>query len=437
MQRLFRTANRSRARYAIGVSAIVVAALGAQNALAQEFDTRTRLEDRSRSDLTSPPIRVGSFEIRPTVEASVEAVNNLFASDTIVVDDAILSIRPAISVRDNRPDREIGLNVSTGYQSFLDNNAEDRLQLLARARARFGLGTPTRVFGGATARLNDTSGLRLTEGGNVAQPLLTFSYGGNLGVSQDIGRFTLEAEGRAQLFENSGELVFRGQSIDASIRDNAVYEARTRLGYAINPDRRIYIEGNVGRFEDTNGNVSEFANAPSFLLADRSGNFYSVAGGLQVELTELLSLDANVGYAELSFDDPSRPKLSGVSAEVNAYYSPTRLTRFELQAIRSIDETSNPLFSSFLRTGISISAEHELRRDLILRADAGYTDYDIGSLDSIAGQLEPGDDIRLRLSATHFVTPGIAVRLNAEHFERSGFASGSQQRVLLALTYAF
>ena len=400
-------------------------------AQAQDIDPRTPLENRARPDFGSPPLTVGAFEIRPQIDAGVEYVDNLFASDLFDVNDVVVSIRPNVSITDNRQDREIRLNLSTGYQTFLNNNSGDLFQLQGRLNARVGKGTPTRIFGGAEFRLNDATQVDFSSAGNVAQPLETTSYGGNLGIEQDLGSFTLQGEGRYSRFVYQGLIFFGNAAIEGSLRDYAFYQGRARLSYSRRPDQRLYVEGRYGRFEFDNGGLQQFPGLPDFFLADRSGDTISAAGGLQIQVTEVLSLDANLGYTRLLFDDPTVESVNAFSAEANVYYAPTRLTRFQLQATRAIDESINPLFSSFLRTGGAFVAEHELRRNVLLRGEARYVRFDTGD----AGLA--GDELQLGGSVIYFVSPRISLRIRGEYFDRSGFAAGQQQRVSASIGYRF
>ena len=422
-----RAFHRRRALWGAGVCLSCVAA----GASAQDFDPRTRIEDRARPEFASPPITIGAFELVPQVEAGVEYVDNLFASDLLDVDDVIISVKPSVSVTDRRPDREIRLNLATGYQTFLDGNADDRFQLLASTRLRFGLGTSTRPFAGAEVRLNDSSQSQVTVGGNINQPLRAFTYGANAGVAQDIGSFTLEGEGRIARNQYDGEYIFRDQVFDVGFRDNMLYQGRGRVSYSTRPDQRLYVEGRYGRFEYDGTLPAAALTLPEVFAADRSGDNLAVVGGIQFQATELLSFDGNVGFSRLTYDDPSQPAIEAVSFEANAYYSPTRLTRFQLQARRSVDETINPLFSNLLSTGVALRGEHELRRNLILRSDLEYVEFSAGDLGNIC------DEFRAVIGAIYYVSPRVSLNFRGEAFRRQGLSEGNQKRAMVSAAYTF
>lgn len=431
MRKIDAASRIKRFNAALKLSAGAVITVSSATAWAQEFDPRTPLESRARPEYSPTPITVGSFEIRPRIDTSVEYVDNLFASDFLDVDDFVVSVRPSVTITDRRDDRELSMDFGTGYQTFLNGNSGDLFQILGRADVRLGLGTPTRPYGGATFRLNDAAQFDFGSGSNVAQPLKTVSYGGNLGVQQDLGSFTFDAEGRYTQFEYNGPIFFGTAAIDGDLRNYALYQGRARVAYARRPDQRIYVEGRYGRFDFDNPAIAAIPGLPDFFTADRSGDNITAVGGIQLQVTDVLSFDGNLGYTRLQFDDPVLQTTSAFSAEANLFYAPTRLTRFQFQATRSVDDTINPLFSSFLRTGFALVAEHELRRNLLIRGEARYVEFDTGEADLI------GDEYQLAGTVVYFVSPRVVLRLRGEYFDRSGFASGQQQRMMLSAGYRF
>lgn len=420
--------RQTRRLFAVSVSCAAFAATGAA---AQDFDPQTRIEDRPRPDYASRPIAVGAFEVVPRIEVGAEYVDNLFSSDLLSVDDVIVSVRPSISVADRRPDREIRLNLATGYQTYLNNNADDRVQVSGNARVRFGLGTSTRPFAGAKVSLNDSSQSQVTVGGNINQPLKALTYGANAGLAQDIGPFTVEGEGRVNRSQYDGQYIYGNQAFDVAFRNNTFYQGRGRLSYSVRPDQRVYVEGRLGRFDYDGSLVDSSVSLPPVLLKDRSSQAFTIAAGVAFQVTELLALDANAGFSKLTYDDSTQSSFDAFAFEVNAYYSPSRLTRFQLQAARSVDESDNPLFSSFLRTGVALRGEHELRRNLVLRADLEYANYDAGEEGSI------GDEYRGSVGATYYVSPHVSLNLRGEIFSRTGISEGEQKRLLISAAYSF
>ena len=431
MQPFHGKTTRSTAKSAIRVAAASLILGSASTAQAQDFDPRTPLENRPRPDYANEPIILGGFEVRPQIEGGLEYIDNVFAANVANADDVVLSFRPSVTATDQRTDRRLNLRLATGYQTFLANRAEDRFQLQASANARFGIGTATRPFGGANFNLNDTSSLQLATGDDVTQAFRTLSYGANLGLEQDIGSFTVEGEGRTARYEYQGLVLFGDDAFESGIRDNTFYEGRGRIAYSTQPDQRYYVEGRLSRFDFGDQSLTDLLDLPEFFLSDRSVDITTVVGGVQFQITELLSLDANLGYARIEYDNPAEPGTNALSASASVYYSPTRLTRFQLRASRDVDDTINPLFASFLRTGVALTAEHELLRNLLMRSDLRYASFE----SSEDGQI--GEEVQFSGVVNYFLNPKISLGFRGEYFERSGFAAGNQTRFRITAAYRF
>lgn len=398
-------------------------------AAAQQFDPFGSVQDRPRPEYSTPPLTVGAFEISPRIEAQVEFFDNLFASDLLDVDDVVTAIKPSVAIADRRSDREIRLNLATGFETYLNGQASDRFQASATGRARFGIGTLTRPFFAFEMRLNDSGSLSLSESGNIAQPLRVFSAGANGGLEREFGPFVARLEGRYKTNSYNGDIVVNGARFDGSFRDYDVYGGRARLAYSVNPAQRIYVEARFDRFDYAVANNPPAF--PAFFLRDRSADNFSVRAGYERQITELLQIDVNAGYAQQLYDDPVQPRIRAFSFEANAYYSPTPLTRLRLQALRSIDDTVNPLFSSFLRTEAALYVEHELRRNVVLTAQGRYSTFAAG------GGVRLGDEYQVSAGARYFISPRWSLRVRGEHFERTGVFPGSQNRGLLGVVYNF
>lgn len=401
----------------------------ASTASAQAIDPFGSIQSRLRPEYATPPIIVGGFEVSPRVELQTEYVDNLFASNVVKVDDFVLSVTPSVAIRDRRPDRELRLDLSGGYAMYLDNQIDDRLQMRARGTARFGLGTRTRPFFGAFVQQNDSTNRTFEEFRDTAQPISLTSLGGNGGIEQDFGPLIATAEARYERTEYSGDDIVAGIPVDSGFRDFTLKSGRLRLAYSVNPAQRIYVqtELNARDYDATIG----LPSLPGAVTANRSSDGFTVRVGYARQITELLLLDVSAGYLQQDFDDPSFSAISTASFDANLYYSPSQLTRLQLRASRSIDETVNPFFSGLLRTELAIAAEHELRRDLVLSAEARYTIIDAGDM------VGEGKEYRLSGQARYFISPRWSLRARAEHFSRSGVFAGSQNRLLVAAAYNF
>ncbi|GGB75725.1 outer membrane beta-barrel protein [Blastomonas aquatica] len=412
---------------AAGLAAVALGWGG--GASAQELDPFGSIVDRARPGNAAPPINWGGFEVTPRIGAEVEAIDNVFASEQLNVSDVTVAINPSVLIAQRRSDRFFSLDVSTGFVKFLDETVDDRFRAQIRGQARLGLGTRTRPFFGFEFRQNDARNAARVSLSNIEQPLKLTSYGGNLGVEQEFGPFTATAEGRFRRTTFDGVFVAGQTQVDAGFRDFDLLAGRARLSYSVNPAQRFYVEANFDRRDFSTSPL----NAPALpvLQGNRSSESVAIRVGYARQLTELLLLDVNVGYLKQEFDDPRFSGPSAYSFDGRLSYSPSQLTRFQLRASRTVDDTVNPLFTGLLRTEFSFGVEHELRRDLVLSSEARYVKLDSG--DNTAD----GSEYWLTGTARYYFTRNILLRLQAEYFRRDGVFAGDQTRGLIGVAYVF
>lgn len=421
----------SGAMFAINAAAWTVAAAPAA---AQDPQVFQRVSDRFRPEYSTPPLTLGSFEVAPRIEADVEFIDNIFASDVVSASDTVISIRPSVDIRDRREDRQLALRLATGYQSYLENRVEDRLLFNANASGRFGLGTLTRPFFNLDFSRNNSRSSTVTDFLDTAQPLKITRYGGRLGAERDFGDFTAIGEGRYRSTQYDGDLLINDQVFDGGLQDFDVITGRFRLAYTPVPAQRFYAEliYNKGDFDD----VLAIPGLPANLQTNRSSDGYTLTAGFSRQLTEVLQLDVNAGYIRQDYEASAFDSISSVSFDANLFWSPTRLTTIQARASRTIDESSDPLFSGLLRTEFSGALQHELRRDLVLSGEAQYATISAQG-QRLQGATGNGSELSLSAAARYYISPRWSMQVRGEFFDRKEVFPGSQTRILLGAQYNF
>jgi hypothetical protein len=97
-----------------------------------------------------------------------------------------------------------------------------------------------------------------------------------------------------------------------------------------------------------------------------------VDAGVGFDLTALLKGEVFVGYQSQSYDDPRLTSTGGIGGGIDLIWTPTRLTDVKASFVSQIAETSLGGVSGYYNRMFTLSAEHELRRNIILTAKAGY-----------------------------------------------------------------
>ncbi|AKH42802.1 hypothetical protein FHS61_000575 [Altererythrobacter atlanticus] len=429
-EKFARRPGRTANSLALQAALLGIAISTASPAAAQSRDVSPRIDDRPRPEYAAEPIRIGSIEAYPGIEVESEYVDNLFGTETNKTDDIIISVVPSVDLRDTRSDRSLRLRLLGGVETYTRSNVDERFRGEAVFDGRFGLGTRTRPFIGAAIIHNTGGSGDRNDFRTIAQPLDRTTMRGNAGIEQEFGPIIATVEGQYRRTDYGGSYVFDNVTYDADFRDFETYTARGRLTYGASLAQGFYIEGSYNQRDYMNpGNGN--ANLPPNLLEDRSSDGYSVRAGYTRQLTDILQLDLSAGYLKQTYDSAIFASTDGFSFSADLFWAPTQLTNIQFGARRSIDDTENPLFSGLLRTDVNFSVQHELLRNLILRAQASYSvlEYD--------GVADSDDEYNISGSARYYVSRHWSLRLRAEHFNRSGSYELTQNRILFGIGYDF
>lgn len=405
----------------------------AGSALAQAPIQVESIDARTPEAYRPVPIRANAFEITPYVETEVELVDNIFAVEADGVNDTVLSLIAGVGVGDRRQDRQIALRASVGHESYLDNTFEDRFRFNGTANARFGLGTLTQTFIGGSVRHNGLQTSGLTASSGIGRPIDLTNTRLNAGLRREFGDITARFEGRYLGNRYGGNFFVSGEPFDAGIRDLDVYQGRARLGYRVSPRDRVYVAAVYS--DRRTKDLRDREDLLPGLRDNRSSEDIALRVGYTREISEILSLDANIGYLDRSFADPARDNQGSLSFDARVAWQPTQLTDIDLRAARLVDANNDPLSTGLLRTEVAGSIQHELLRNVIIAGDARYSWLDLGGDDDL--MLDDGKELIVGSSVRYLFSRHWSARLRAEYLDRNGFFDGSQTRVSVGLRYNF
>lgn len=420
-------------RILMSAGAVVAGSISLSPAVAQDGNPYSSIESRIPPEFATEPLRVGGFEVSPRIEVDMEVIDNVFASDVIDRDDVTVSIRPAISVRDRRSDRQLSLYAKATYETYLNNSFADRVLLNAKAQAKLRLDSRTRPFFSLSFRQNDTRSSEFVDLLTTAQPVQLTSFGGSGGFDQDFGPITATIELSYSKTSFDDEIVSDAGDPSASLSDFQILSGRLRIAYSVNPSQQLYVEGQIN---DRNYSADETGPAVDIdPLADRTSEGFAIRAGMRLRLSDIISLDASAGYLKQRFENVAFEPISSLSFNADLLYNPSRLTQVRLSGSRSIDDTVNPFFNGLVRTELAVGVEHELLRNLFIATEGSYRIISANVTNDLrqsdAEEFEVSGRIRMLISQR------LSVRVRASYFERGSLFGGSQLRGLVGLAYSF
>jgi hypothetical protein len=221
-----------------------------------------------------------------------------------------------------------------------------------------------------------------------------------LGASADLDYRTIEYDDVTNIF---------GENVDNSDRNRSRTGARVRFGYEVMPQRSLYVEGAVNSVDydrpvDNNG-------------IERSSVGYKATAGMHFDLSNLLLGDIYVGYLEQNYDSPTQGDISGSVYGLGLQWYPSRLTSINLHLDRNVEESTEATASGYLSTTARIGVEHELKRNIILSANADYTENKFKQ--NLPGQKEREDITGFGLEGRYLISRRFYTSLRYRHEYRN------------------
>ncbi len=319
--------------------------------------------NRARPELDALGVPIGGFYLYPRLSAGEAFRDNVFDAESNPQSDAITDIRPSLRLQSNFGRHAISLYSDADIGRYIDHTREDyndytvggqgRLDVVGRSH--LDLGTSYKHLHEDRASPNDVGGITPTGYNDT-----NVSFGGTAALA----RVNARVEATYDRLDYSNVLSPTGLTLDNAGRNRDEYNVMTQVGYELAPLRDVFVRGSYNmRDYDRTFDIGGF---------QRSSNGYEVAVGANYDLTGVTFAQAFLGYRSQSYDDPRLANVSGVAAGAQLVWNVTRLTTVTASLTRDVDETTLSGASSYFSTDFGLQVDHELLRNLILRANALY-----------------------------------------------------------------
>jgi hypothetical protein len=182
--------------------------------------------------------------------------------------------------------------------------------------------------------------------------------------THDAGQLAFTLGGTFDRFDYDATPLVGGGVLNNNDRDAKKYALRGRVSLELSDGYSFFVRGTY--------------NARAFdLQRDRNGynrgsHGYSLDGGAEFRLTDLLRGEAYLGYAEQTFHAPL-PNVNGIDFGAKLTWYPDALYTVHLTAERRFTDTTILGASVSDDRVVNLGVDYELMRDLILQGGVSYT----------------------------------------------------------------
>lgn len=359
------------------VSMLSVASCGSALAYDTKDDAEVT-EERQKSEYAQQGIRAGAFTVLPKMDMTNQYDSNIYKRDKKLsanaeVDSYVAHFRPGVNVRSNWNRHALNLSFDSDITQYAtqgsQNNYED---LLTRLDGRLDVVRDSHLDGGfAYNSLHEDRGSPDQIAGRG--PTFYDTKAIDAFYTHKLNRVSIKAGGDTIRYDYQDvPTSLDGAPLLMSTRSHWEYAPSIRLGYEIQPEyeafvKFIYKQADYDTLTKSSGAGTAY---------NRNSTGYNALGGMAFDLTDLVTGDMSVGYLQRSYTDARLQSISGINGFVNLKWRPTALTTINGKFSHDILETTQEGVAGILASSISLGAEHEVMRNVILSAGGNFGNLD-------------------------------------------------------------
>ena len=329
--------------------------------------------ERSRPEYDAKGINLGAFILSPSLDVDGTYDDNIYATQTSPVDDAIVQSRAKLALRSIWTERSINLFATTDYSDYTKNNDESNFNWTGGGGTSLTVTKRLKVklsgdYGSLHESREDSSSPP-----NTIHPIAFNQADGDASVGIDLYPVALSVEGKYTKYNyHSGELP-NGTIVPQDYRDNAVWMYTGKADVAVTADTAIFIEARQSRWQ--------YDQRPPVTPIDRDSVTDELLVGAQFDLTNLMRGEVAVGGFRERFSDPNERKQTGLAVDGKVEWYATQLTTVVLDFSRQTAASEVAGTSAYVGTAASVEVDHELLRNVILSGHFAYDAENYSGID--------------------------------------------------------
>lgn len=389
-------------------------------------DRNVSVLERRRPDYTPEPIHVGTLELLPRMAIGVGYDDNLYAQPDDEIGDAYVRIRPRLSLVRPSPDLKLSLDGELDLLRYADRSSENATQYSVNAGALY------------TISRSDTLNLTLRNGRysqervspdsptQASRPIRFTLSGGTATYTHVFNRLRVRGVVDVENRNYGDSLTPGGEEIDQDFRDHTIYTGTAIGEYALSPSIALFVAGSVNKrdYRERTGPV-----------AARDSNGFDFAAGASFELGRKARGSLRFGYLHQDYRPAEFEDVSGFLVRGELAYFLTPLVTITGTVDRGIRETGVNGATGYLATNMTLRADYELLRNLIISAGGELEKRDFNNID------RKDDRWTWRGSASYLVSKRLALRFDVQRRTQSsqGLTAGREfadNRVSVGVTFS-
>ena len=332
---------------------------------------------RQRPEVIPLGMRVGTFLLYPKISVTETYDDNIFRVEEDKDHDLITTIGPEFDLRSDWNNHAFNLRGDARIDRFARSEKENVEDYNVDADGRYDITRNIFLFGFlGYSQLSEDRGSPDDAGGVV--PTEYNAYRGGVRYFHRLNRVSFRLDAEAQKFDfddvSRGPLLLPVNNDD---RDRLESNVTLRAGYEIVPEYEAFVRAT--------GNNRAYRTAVDDTGVGRDSQGYEIVTGVAIDFTGITFGNLFAGYRKQWYDDDNLSTIEGITGGANITWNVTPLTTFHAGIVRRVEETTAIVAgrrsSGFFATRYSVSADHEVLRNLLLNASVALTENDYKGID--------------------------------------------------------
>ena len=357
-------------RDAIRGARVLPRATGAQELPrgAEDVPRGETVTTRQRLEVNPLGMRVGGFLLFPKLSLDETYDDNIFRVEDDADHDFITVLRPEFALRSDWNNHAFNIQGDAAVGRFARSEKENFEDFNIDTDGRFDVTRNIFLFGSlGYSQRHEDRGSPDDAGGVVPTEYEVFR--GSARYFHQLNRVSFRLDAAALKFDfddvSTGPLSDPTNNDD---RDRLEADVTLRAAYEIVPEYEAFVRAS--------GNNIAYRTAVDDNGFGRDSQGYEIVGGVAIDLGGIAFGDFFAGFREQRFDDENLDTIGGITWGADITWNITGLTTLQAGIVRRVEETTSGGSSGFFATRYSLSADHELLRNLLLNANVAFTQND-------------------------------------------------------------
>ncbi len=328
---------------------------------------------RVGKDYGADGIQLGGFLLTPRIEVRGEYDDNVYRTKHDRKDDFSFHFTPSIALATDGWDTvNFSIGASADIGRYVQYTGENYEAFQTNADLSYAIDDDwSWNVGGSVAHNRLRRGLDTDDSSNKASTYWGYTAQTSLNYQGDPFAFRFSPVYRRYDFNDSG-------GINNDDRDRQEFELGGRFAYKVGANTSIFFDPTYTWYRYDQG-MDSFGH-------NRNSQGYDVRVGVGYDVSELLYVEAGIGYFHRSFQDSFFKASSGVSALARFYWNPTDTLSFEGALSRGVTESDAFINATTVNSGTAINTGVELRGgwlaadNILVEAGGGWHNFNYNVL---------------------------------------------------------